>query len=99
MDARFATEGDERPAPVTDDGPMNLLRKRWIRVPAGFVAMSLASMLAFHVGQDAAQVFSRTRTRLPNPRRPNPPPRHHSLPLTPPLRNRRPTIPLWSSRS
>ena len=57
MDARFATEGDERPAPVTDDGPMNLLRKRWIRVPAGFVAMSLASMLAFHVGQDAAQVF------------------------------------------
>ena len=57
MDARFATEGDERPAPVKDDGPMNLLRKRWIRVPAGFVAMSLASMLAFHVGQDAAQVF------------------------------------------
>lgn len=57
MDARFATEGDERPAPVKDDGPINLLRKRWIRVPAGFVAMSLASMLAFHVGQDAAQVF------------------------------------------
>lgn len=35
----------------------DFFRSRWLRVPAGFVAMSLASLLAFHVGQDAAQVL------------------------------------------
>jgi lipoprotein-anchoring transpeptidase ErfK/SrfK len=34
-----------------------LSRSRWLSVPAGFIAMSLASLLAFHVGKDVAQVL------------------------------------------
>lgn len=30
--------------------------KRWLRLPLGFVATSLASLLAFHAGQDIAEV-------------------------------------------
>ena len=30
--------------------------KRWVRMPLGFVATSLASLLAFHAGQDIAEV-------------------------------------------
>ncbi|CAH0497655.1 L,D-transpeptidase family protein [Novosphingobium sp. CECT 9465] len=30
--------------------------KRWVRLPLGFVATSLASLLAFHAGQDIAEV-------------------------------------------
>lgn len=37
--------------------PLGFLGKRWVRVPLGFVAMSGASLLAFHIGQDAAQTF------------------------------------------
>lgn len=37
--------------------PFAFLGKRWVRVPLGFVAMSAASLLAFHVGQDAARTF------------------------------------------
>lgn len=39
------------------DNPFGILANKWVRVPAGFIAMSLASLLAFHVGQDAAQVL------------------------------------------
>ncbi|WP_338467687.1 L,D-transpeptidase family protein [Novosphingobium sp. ZN18A2] len=35
--------------------PFGILNKRFVRVPLGFVAMSAASLLAFHVGHDAAQ--------------------------------------------
>lgn len=42
---------------MTSESPFGILGKRWVRVPLGFVAMSAASLLAFHVGQDAAQVF------------------------------------------
>jgi len=34
----------------------NLWSKRWVRMPLGFIATSLASLLAFHAGQDIAQV-------------------------------------------
>lgn len=36
--------------------PNNLWAKRWVRLPLGFVATSLASLLAFHAGQDIAEV-------------------------------------------
>lgn len=36
---------------------IDLLRTRWISAPLGFIAMSLASLLAFHVGKDVAQVL------------------------------------------
>lgn len=36
--------------------PSNLWSKRWVRMPLGFLATSLASLLAFHAGQDIAQV-------------------------------------------
>jgi len=36
---------------------VNLLRTRSISAPLGFIAMSLASLLAFHVGKDMAQVM------------------------------------------
>lgn len=39
------------------DNPFGILANKWVRLPAGFLAMSLASLLAFHVGQDAAQVL------------------------------------------
>jgi lipoprotein-anchoring transpeptidase ErfK/SrfK len=34
----------------------NLWSKRWVRMPLGFIATSLASLLAFHAGQDIAEV-------------------------------------------
>lgn len=34
----------------------NLWSKRWVRMPLGFVATSLATLLAFHAGQDIAEV-------------------------------------------
>lgn len=37
--------------------PLELLRSRWVSAPLGFVAMSLASLLAFNVGKDVAQVL------------------------------------------
>ncbi len=37
--------------------PSNLWSKRWVRLPLGFVATSLASLLAFHAGQDIAEVM------------------------------------------
>ena len=37
--------------------PLDLLRSRWVSAPFGFIAMSLASLLAFHVGKDVAQVL------------------------------------------
>lgn len=40
---------------MDDESPFGILAKRWFRVPAGFVAMSLASALAFHAGQDVAR--------------------------------------------
>jgi len=50
-------------------------RSRWVRVPAGFVAMSLASLLAFHVGQDAAQViFGKAQAEAAPMARPAPKP-------------------------
>lgn len=42
---------------MATESPFGILGKRWVRMPLGFVAMSAASLLAFHVGQDAAQVF------------------------------------------
>ena len=36
---------------------IDLLRTRWVSAPLGFIAMSLASLLAFHVGKDVAQVM------------------------------------------
>lgn len=36
---------------------LDLLRTRWVSAPLGFLAMSLASLLAFHVGKDVAQVL------------------------------------------
>lgn len=36
---------------------LDLLRTRWVSAPIGFLAMSLASFLAFHVGKDVAQVL------------------------------------------
>jgi len=36
---------------------LNLLRTRWVSAPLGFIAMALASLLAFHVGKDVAQVM------------------------------------------
>jgi hypothetical protein len=36
---------------------IDLLRSRWVSAPLGFIAMSLASLLAFHVGKDVAQVL------------------------------------------
>lgn len=36
--------------------PLDLLRSRWVSAPLGFIAMSLASLLAFHVGKDVAQL-------------------------------------------
>ncbi len=36
---------------------MDLLRTRWVSAPLGFIAMALASLLAFHVGKDVAQVM------------------------------------------
>ncbi|MEI6643908.1 MAG: L,D-transpeptidase family protein [Novosphingobium sp.] len=36
---------------------VDLLRTRWVSAPLGFVAMALASLLAFHVGKDVAQVL------------------------------------------
>ncbi len=35
---------------------LGLFRNRWISAPLGVIAMSLASLLAFHVGKDVAQV-------------------------------------------
>lgn len=37
--------------------PLELLRTRWVSAPLGFIAMSLASLLAFNVGKDVAQVL------------------------------------------
>jgi hypothetical protein len=37
--------------------PLDLLRTRWVSAPFGFIAMALASLLAFHVGKDVAQVL------------------------------------------
>ncbi|MFM9935854.1 MAG: L,D-transpeptidase family protein [Novosphingobium sp.] len=34
-----------------------LLRTRWVSAPLGFMAMSIACLLAFHVGKDVAQVL------------------------------------------
>jgi lipoprotein-anchoring transpeptidase ErfK/SrfK len=42
---------------MSADNPFGILTNKWVRLPAGFIAMSLASLLAFHVGQDAAQVL------------------------------------------
>lgn len=39
------------------ESPFGILGKRWVRLPLGFVAMSAASLLAFHVGQDAARTL------------------------------------------
>lgn len=35
---------------------IDLLRTRWVSAPLGMIAMSLASLLAFHVGKDVAQL-------------------------------------------
>ena len=35
---------------------IDLLRTRWVSAPLGMIAMGLASLLAFHVGKDVAQV-------------------------------------------
>jgi len=43
--------------PMSFQSLLNLLRTRWISAPLGFLAMSLASLLAFHVGKDVAQVL------------------------------------------
>lgn len=37
--------------------PLDLLRTRWVSAPLGMIAMSLASLLAFNVGKDVAQVL------------------------------------------
>lgn len=37
--------------------PLDLVRSRWVSAPLGMVAMALASLLAFHVGKDLAQVL------------------------------------------
>jgi lipoprotein-anchoring transpeptidase ErfK/SrfK len=37
--------------------PLDILRSRWVSAPLGMIAMSLASLLAFHVGKDVAQVL------------------------------------------
>jgi lipoprotein-anchoring transpeptidase ErfK/SrfK len=37
--------------------PLDLVRSRWVSAPLGFIAMSLASLLAFNVGKDVAQVL------------------------------------------
>lgn len=34
----------------------NIWSKRWVRMPLGFLATSLASLLAFHAGKDIAEV-------------------------------------------
>jgi lipoprotein-anchoring transpeptidase ErfK/SrfK len=39
------------------NSPLDIPRTRWVSAPLGFVAMALASLLAFHVGKDAAQVL------------------------------------------
>lgn len=36
--------------------PLDLIRSRWISAPLGMIAMGLASLLAFNVGKDVAQV-------------------------------------------
>ncbi len=36
--------------------PLDLLRSRWVSAPFGLIAMALASLLAFHIGKDVAQV-------------------------------------------
>lgn len=37
--------------------PLDLVRSRWVSAPLGAVAMALASLLAFNVGKDVAQVM------------------------------------------
>ncbi|MEO0032276.1 MAG: hypothetical protein RIS94_2034 [Pseudomonadota bacterium] len=39
------------------ESPLDLIRNRWLRTLAGTAAMGLASLLAFNVGHDAAQVL------------------------------------------
>ena len=36
--------------------PLDLVRSRWVSAPLGMIAMALASLLAFHVGKDVAQL-------------------------------------------
>jgi hypothetical protein len=43
--------------PMSVKSFIDLLRTRWVSAPLGFIAMSLASLLAFHVGKDVAQVM------------------------------------------
>jgi lipoprotein-anchoring transpeptidase ErfK/SrfK len=38
--------------------PLDLLNSKWIRAGCGTVVMGLASLLAFHMGQDVAQIFA-----------------------------------------
>lgn len=45
------------PASSSAKSLIDLLRSRWVSAPLGFIAMSLASLLAFHVGKDVAQVL------------------------------------------
>lgn len=40
-----------------ESSPLALIRNRWLRGLVGSVALALASLLAFHVGHDAAQVL------------------------------------------
>lgn len=37
--------------------PLDLVRSRWVSAPLGMIAMALASLLAFNVGKDVAQVL------------------------------------------
>jgi len=52
---------------MSASGLMTFLRLHWVRTGLGFAAMSLASLLAFHVGADVAEyVTSRGKVQPPS---------------------------------
>lgn len=50
-------KGARRIAMSGMSSPLDLVRSRWVTAPLGFIAMSLACLLAFNVGKDVAQVL------------------------------------------
>ncbi|KUR72747.1 hypothetical protein AQZ52_05840 [Novosphingobium fuchskuhlense] len=42
---------------MSGQSPLDLVRSRWVSAPLGLIALGLASLLAFNVGRDVAQVL------------------------------------------
>jgi lipoprotein-anchoring transpeptidase ErfK/SrfK len=51
---------------MSANGLMDVLRQHWLRTGFGFAAMSLASVLAFHVGADVAEYLT-NKGKVPVP--------------------------------